>query len=233
MRLALALLLTLCTCAIAVADSSPPASNGDVAALEATAALGKKSVVLTLDGSYSNPSGARPRDPRTMVIRFSKGARWNGNKFPKCSYAKLPYCPRSTLVATGSAIADARPAISDPFPAVVKVFNAKTKKGKPSLVFYGKSEAGPEARFEMTFSFPRTGAYGTVLTFPVMKQFGKTPLFTITGFKIKTLDKSYRGTPLITATTCPGKYPFSFEQTLPSGERIVAGDTLPCPALSR
>jgi hypothetical protein len=232
MRLALALLLTACACAAASADTSAPASNGDVVSIEAKATLAKKSVVLELDGSYSSPSGARPRDPQTMVIRFSRGARWNGARFPKCSYDKLPYCPRSTLVATGTATADARPNI-DPFPATVKVYNAKTKRGKPSLVFHGRSDVGPEARFEMTFSFPKKGDYGTVLTFPVMKQFGKTPLFTITGFKIKTLDKSYRGTPLISATSCPGKYPFAFEQTLPSGERLVARDTLPCPALSR
>jgi hypothetical protein len=233
MRLALALLLTLVVCASALADASPPASNGDVASVEAVASLGKKSAVLDLNAQYSNPSGARPRDPQTMVIRFPRGATWNGTKFPKCSYARLPYCPKSTLIATGSALADARPAISDPFPADVKIYNAQTKKGKPTLAVYGKSEAGPEARFEMFFSFPKKGAYGTVLTFPVMKAFGKTPLFTITSFKIKTLDKSYRGTPLISAKSCPGAYGFSFEQTFPGGERLVAKDTLPCPSVGR
>jgi hypothetical protein len=209
----------------------PAAASAEEQTLDATATLGKRSVVLDIAGRYFDPSGARPRDPKTMTLRFPRGARWNGAGFPACAYSRLPYCPRRTLVATGTALADARPMIPDPFTANVSVYNAKTKRGKPSLVFLGRSDAGPEARFEMTFSFPRRGAFGTVLTFPVMKQFGPTPLFTIAEFKIRTLDKSFRRKPLIQATSCPGSFRFEFENRLPSGERFLARDTLPCPTV--
>ena len=209
----------------------PAAASAEEQTLEARATLAKRSVVLELDGRYFLPSGERPRDPKTMTVRFPRGARWNGASFPACSYSRLPYCPRRTLVATGTALADARPMIPEPFTANVSVYNAKTRRGRPSLIFLGRSDAGPEARFEMTFSFPRRGAFGTILTFPVMKQFGPTPLFTIAEFRIKTLDKSYRGKPLIQATSCPGSYRFEFENRLPSGERFLGRDTLPCPSL--
>jgi hypothetical protein len=100
----------------------------------------ERAIALGVDIGITDPTLDQPPPLKKVVIRFNSGGKFNGAKFPKCSFAKLQAkgikgCPKGSKVGTGKATASAKPII-DLVNAKMTIFNGQPKGGKPTVLLY-------------------------------------------------------------------------------------------------
>ncbi len=137
--LALAIAASLIVAAVAFAAVT---TTFKVTATPSKASTKKKerAIALGVDIGIVDPAVNQPPPLKKVVIRFNSGGKFNGAKFPKCSFAKLQAkgekgCPRGSKVGSGHATASAKPII-DLVNAKMTIFNGQPKGGKPTVLLY-------------------------------------------------------------------------------------------------
>ena len=235
---------------VALAGQGATNQQGDFIALSvavsppvAGTAKAPRGVGVSLDSFLGNRiNGNTPSTNESVVVRFSKGFKSNGRRFPGCTInpTALTVCPKSTQVGTGTAeasIAGANGAPPTFLPATVVVYNGKPYQTKaPTLIFIGFLNGQPATELDFRVEQQRTGPYGLAfddIDFPSTTP----PPFTLTKFSVsipdQTVTRRVRGKKvkfhlLEAPTTCRGSWKFAQTNTFTDASPLTATDSQPC-----
>jgi hypothetical protein len=188
-------------------------------------------------------NGNTPSTNNSIVVRFSKGFKENGLRFPGCKINPTDFtvCPKSTQVGTGTAeasiagVGGAPPAF---VPARLTAYNGKPygQSKAPTLIFTATLNGIPSAELDFRVQQQPKGPYGLVaddIEFP-----SSTPaLFSLTKFSVtipdRTVTRRIRGKKvkfhlLEAPTTCRGSWKFAQTNTFTNASPLTATDTQPC-----
>ena len=175
---------------------------------------------------------------RINDVRLAKGFKVNPSAFASCTRAQIDKnrCPTASKLATGTATADARPAIATPVQAKVTAFNGKTTAGKPALLLRALANLNGSQVPLVLVAEIKPPAFGfgpgfVVDAGPLTP--GAGPLFGISQLHLNFPDKAVRvrGRAVhytVAPTTCRGSWLFEQVNTSYGGAREVATDRMPC-----
>lgn len=248
---------------VATAGPATTDTNGNFAVLDvdvtppqAGTKAKPRGVGVAIHAFFGNSrNGQRSPYRGDQVIRLPRGMRTNAARFPVT--CPLPAttdelgnearCPVKSKLGSGTAEADARPAIQEFLPATMNAYNGAPHNGHPTLIVMltatvGNSQLHSELDFEYT-SQP-TGAYGPKLAmFHVVADsssgFFSPRKFDLTlpdkVFKLKVGAKKVRYHVLQAPTKCPSAgWAFSMQGfTTDGSSSITATDVAPCVRASR
>jgi hypothetical protein len=240
---------------VALANEVGPTPSGQIHSLEWKVIPNKASTkkrgrgaVFEVTVRHRTASGSKPSGERRALIHLQKGYKLNNALFPKCDGAKLERkgasaCPKGSKVGTGTAMADARPVVSDPVAATVAAFNGKKKN---TLLIYAVPQLGPPLILEGTYRNAPAGPYGYSLdvSIPPVATLPGQPNATIIFFTIKvgaktTIKKQVkvrgrRATRKVAVSFfenprfCKGSWQFGIDFTYENGEQLSPTDSVPC-----
>jgi hypothetical protein len=175
---------------------------------------------------------------RIIDVRLGKGFKVNGPAFVSCRRADIDRnrCPRASLVGTGTATADARPAIANRVPAKVTAFNGKTAAGRPAVLLRAVANLNGQQVPLVLVAEIKPAAVGFGPSFVVDSgplTSGSGPLFGITQLHLNLPDKVVRVRGrvvhfLVAPPTCRGAWLFKQVDTAYSGAKLIATDRVPC-----
>jgi hypothetical protein len=235
---------------VALAGQAATNEKGDFIALNvavspplAGTAKAPRGVGVSLDSFLGNRvNGNAPSTIESVVVRFSKGFKWNGLRFPGCEINPTDFtvCPKSTQVGTGTAEASIAGAGGAPptfVPARVVVYNGKPYQTKaPTLIFIAYLNGDPAAELDFRVRQQARGPYG--LAFEGIDFPSTTPApFTLTKFSVTIPDrtvtrrvraKSVRFHLLEAPTTCRGSWKFAQTNTFTDASPLTATHSQPC-----
>jgi hypothetical protein len=175
---------------------------------------------------------------RINDVRLAKGFKVNPSAFASCTRAQIDKnrCPTASKLATGTATADARPAIATPVQAKVTAFNGKTTAGKPALLLRALANLNGSQVPLVLVAEIKPPAFGfgpgfVVDSGPLTP--GAGPLFGISQLHLNFPDRSarVRGRTVhytVAPPTCRGSWLFEQINTSYGGAREVATDRMPC-----
>lgn len=131
---------------------------------KASATSAGRGVVLKLHVDYESlNAGAQVKENTKQVLLTGPGLKYHTNRATVCKLSEMlktdsagtaagpAACPQGSQVGTGSATADARPAIPQPVPATVTLYNGlddvnadntPRSPGTPALILYAKTNIG-------------------------------------------------------------------------------------------
>jgi hypothetical protein len=195
------------------------------------------------DGNRIN--GDTPSDNNSIQVRFNKGFKENGARFPSCAIAPPPAlskCSKSAQIGTGTAEADITGKNGGPpafIPATLVAYNGKPYSGKaPTIIFSALVNGKPATELDFTVKQQPVGPYGLVFTeiqFPASTS--NTVLSGITKFAISIPDRSVTHkvhgktvkVHLIDGpTTCNGLWEFAQTNRFSNAPPVTATDAQPC-----
>ena len=236
---------------VALAGQGATNEQGDFIALDVAAsppvagtAKAPRGVGVSLDSFLGNRiNGNTPSTNDSVVVRFSKGFKQNGLRFPGCTINPTDFsvCPKSTQVGTGTAeasIAGANGAPPTFVPASVVVYNGKPYQTKaPTLIFIASLNGQPAAELDFRVEQQPTGPYG--LAFDDIDFPSTTPPlpFTLTKFSVsipdRTVTRRVRGKKvkfhlLEAPTTCRRSWKFAQTNTFTNASPLTATASQPC-----
>jgi hypothetical protein len=202
-----------------------------------------RGVGVSLDSFTGNRiNGNSPITNDSIVVRFNKGFKWNGPRFPGCEInATDPtVCPKSTQVGTGTAEASFPGANGAPptfLPARVVAYNGKPYQTEaPTLIFIAFVNGQPAAELDFRVQNQPTGPYGLAFVDIDFPSAPPAP-FGLTKFSVSIRDqivtRSVRGKKvkfhLVEApTTCRGSWKFAQTNTSTNASPLTATDSQPC-----
>jgi len=156
----------------ASAQAGPPTGDAlgdrqqfDVAAYPPVAGA---PVIFDLQQTYWNVLGVRPRAPREVVIRFPRGAKWNGRLFPKCDRKPLAArgpaaCPRGSKFATAQVTVALGTSQTTTIQAKMTDFVGTRLHGHPTQLFWVVPEIGAPLLITAEVIPEPRGPYGLAL----------------------------------------------------------------------
>lgn len=236
---------------VALAGQAATNPNGEFIALNvavtppvAGTAKAPRGVGVSFDSFRGNRiNGNTPSTGDSIVVRFSKGFKGNGLRFPACKInpKDLTVCSKSTQIGTGSAeasIAGANGAPPTFVPAKLVVYNGKPYQSKaPTLIFTALLNGKPATELDFRVRQQPTGPYGLAIDdieFPP----SSTPApFTLTKFSVsipdRTVTRTVRGKKvkfhlLEAPMTCRGSWKFAQTNTFTNANPLTATDSQPC-----
>jgi hypothetical protein len=239
---------------VALAGQGATNEKGDFIALDvavsppvAGTAKAPRGVGVSLDSFLGNRlNGNTPSTNNSVVVRFSKGFKENGLRFPGCKINPTDFtvCPKSTQVGRGTAeasIAGANGAPPTFVPARLVVYNGKPYQTKaPTLIFIAYLNGAPAAELDFRVQQQSTGPYGLVfddIEFPPSSTPAPPAPFTLTKFSVRipdrTVTRRIRGKKvrvhlLEAPTTCRGSWKFAQTNTFTNASSLTATDSQPC-----
>jgi hypothetical protein len=175
---------------------------------------------------------------RIIDVRLGKGFKVNGPAFVSCRRADIDRnrCPRASQIGTGTATADARPAVANRVPAKVTAFNGKTAAGRPAALLRAVANLnGQQVALVLVAEIkPAAVGFGPRFVFdsgPLTS--GAGPPFGITQLHLNLPDKVVRVRGrvvhlLVAPPTCRGAWLFEQVDTTYSGAKLIATDRVPC-----
>jgi hypothetical protein len=235
---------------VALAGQGATNANGDFVALSvavsppvAGTANAPRGVGVSLDSFLGNRiNGNTAGTNESVGVRFSKGFKSNGRRFPGCKINPTDFtvCPKSTQVGTGTAEASFAGANGAPptfVPAKVVVYNGKPyQTNAPTLIFIGFLNGEPAAELDFRVEQQPTGPYG--LAFDDIDFPSTMPApFALTKFSVsipdRTVTRRVRGERVRfhlfeAPTTCRGSWKFAQTNTFTNASPLTATDTQPC-----
>lgn len=237
---------------VAVAGQGATNAQGDFVALNvavsppvAGTAKAPRGVGVSLDSFAGNRiNGNSPTTTDSIVVRFNRGFKWNGRRFPGCKINPTPgdvtVCPKSTQVGTGTAEASFAGANGAPptfVPVRLVAYNGKPYQTKaPTLIFIAFINGQPAAELDFRVQQQPTGPYGLAfddIDFPT----APAAPFTLTKFSVsvpdRTVTRRVRGKKvklhLVEAPTrCRGSWKFAQTNTFTNASPLTATDSQPC-----
>jgi hypothetical protein len=236
--------------AVALAGQAATNPQGEFVALNvavsppvAGTAKVPRGVAVSFDSFAGNRiNGNTPSMNDSIVVRFNKGFKWNGRRFPACTIdvTDITVCPKSTRLGRGTAeasIAGANGAPPTFLPARLVVYNGKPYRTKaPTLIFVAYMNGQPAAELDFRVEHKPTGPYGLAfddIDFPS----APPPVFGLTKFSVsvpdQTVTRRRRGKKvkfhLVEApTTCRGSWKFAQTNSFPNASPLTATDSEPC-----
>jgi hypothetical protein len=185
-------------------------------------------------------NGAAPDNNTSITVRFNKGFKYNGLKFPSCTIntKAISSCSKASQIGTGTA--EAQPAGPTPLfvPANIIAYNGKPfgSNKAPTVIIISFLAGKPAAEIDLTAQQQASGPYGlafTQITLP-----GSSPAtFRITKFSLnlpdRTLTHRVHGKRvklhLVEApTTCHGSWQFAQTNFFSNAPALTATDSQPC-----
>ena len=123
---------------------------------------------VSLDSFLGNRiNGNTPSKNNSIVVRFGKGFKENGLRFPGCEINPTDFtvCPKSTQVGTGTAEASIAGAGGAPptfVPARLAVYNGKPygQSKAPTMIFIATLNGTPAAELDFRVLQQLRGPYG-------------------------------------------------------------------------
>jgi hypothetical protein len=235
---------------VALAGQGATNQQGDFIALSvavsppvAGTAKAPRGVGVSLDSFLGNRiNGNTPSTNESVVVRFSKGFKSNGRRFPGCTInaTALTVCPKSTQVGTGTAeasIAGANGAPPTFVPATVVAYNGKPYQTKaPTLIFIGFLNGEPATELDFRVEQQPTGPYGLAFDDIDFPSAPPAP-FALTKFSVsipdRTVTRRVRGKKvkfhlLEAPTRCRGSWKFAQTNTFTNASPLTATDSQPC-----
>ena len=118
---------------------------------------------LHIDYKSLNENAQIKENTKAVILNTPKGMKLHPSSAPVCKFSDMvkqdangqqageAACPAGSQVGTGTATADARPAIPDPLPATVKLFNGlddvnldgtPRDPGIPAVILFAKTSIG-------------------------------------------------------------------------------------------
>ena len=181
------------------------------------------------------------------MVRFNKGFKENGLRFPACKINPTDFttCPKSTQIGTGRAevsIAGTGGAPPVFVPARLAVYNGKPygQSKAPTLIFTGTLNGTPAAELDFRVKQQPRGPYGLAFDDIGASEFpgpvGPAP-FSLTKFSVtipdRTVTRRVRGKRvkfhlLEAPTTCRGSWKFAQTNTFTNAAPLTATDSQPC-----
>jgi hypothetical protein len=188
-----------------------------------------KSAGVSVNYVITDPAQIQPPVNNRIQISFSKGGKWNGPKFPKCSanalLAKGPKgCPSKSKLGTGSGVGYAKPVVTDPVNAQLTLFN-----GGNSVLVYVFPDLGPT--FVVTCKV--VGGYNLDCTIPPIKTLPSAPDAATATVKTKTKALSIKKGKkklglIITPKKCKGTWKTSATFSFTTGEKVTVNTSQKC-----
>ena len=175
---------------------------------------------------------------RTIAIRLARGSKVNSSAFATCTVANAQQnrCSRASQVGTGTATADARPAIATPIQARVTAFNGKTTAGRPAVLLRAVANInGSQVPLVIVAQLgPAGSGFGpsfVVDNGPLTP--GQNPAYNIRQLHLNLPDKVVRVRRrlvhfLVAPPTCRGSWLYEQVNTSYGGARLIATDRVPC-----
>ena len=251
----------LCGASVALAGQGATNPNGEFIALSvavsppvAGTAKAPRGVGVSFHSFAGNRiNGNIPSMNDSIVVRFSKGFKHNGLRFPGCTInpTDLTVCPKSTQVGTGTAEASLAGANGAPptfVPATLAVYNGKPygQSKAPTLIFIASLNGTPTTELDFRVSQQPTGPYGLAIDDIDPNEFPPSstppPPLTLTKFSVtipnRTVTRRIRGKRvkfhfLEAPTTCRGSWKFAQTNTFTNASPLTATDTQPCTTRKR
>jgi hypothetical protein len=235
--------------AATLALAAPAASLADTGTsgnLQLTLDVGVKpakagqSVSLRYKQRLTTKDGSRPQfDVKRITITLPGGFRINTSAFPRCKVSAVPAtgvaCPKDTEVGSGSATADARPALADLISAKVLGYagiddedvQGNPKTPRPALLVTADAIVGGVTVQSLFVGDIK--ANKLILDFAPGSGGAQGP------YVIRTLKLALRnltgkgGVPLVQASTrCSGTWTFKQTTAFSDGTSVTATDSVPC-----
>jgi len=173
----LALVASAAFAAVGVKFSSPlsPAKAG-------------KSSRVAVNIEASDPAADQPPIMNRIQIKFAKGGKYNGRKFPKCKLSALESkgprgCSSKSKIGTGRGVGYAKPVVTDPVNAKLTLFN-----GGNSVLVYVFPDLGPTFVTVCKVS----GGYNLDCSIPAIKTLPSAPDASVGTVKTKTKAKTIK-----------------------------------------
>jgi hypothetical protein len=208
---------------------------------------GAKRVTLSMNVNYQStvPNQHILYTTKTVELTLPAGIRLLTGNVPFCSEHKYgttsnpnhrTACPAGSLVGTGTVTADARPALAQPVPATLAIYNSRydcgcfdhpagSKKGSPDLLFSIHTKLGVNDL--LVFNVRPDGK---LIASPAPQVGGSKPIFALESliFTIgATTKKPFVAAP---ATCTGGKWRFGVTITNTDGPSVSAHDVQACTA---
>jgi len=188
-----------------------------------------KSAGVSVNYVITDPAQIQPPVNNKIEISFSKGGKWNGPKFPKCSASKLlsqgpKGCPGKSKLGTGSGVGYAKPVVTDPVNAQLTLFN-----GGNSVLVYVFPDLGPT--FVVTCKV--VGGYNLNCAIPPIKTLPSAPDAATATVKTKTSPVSIKKGKkklglIVTPKKCKGSWKTSATFSFTTGEKVTVNTSQKC-----
>jgi hypothetical protein len=189
----------------------------------------KKSAGVSVNYVITDPAQIQPPVNNRIQISFSKGGKWNGKKFPKCSASKLlsrgpKGCPGKSKLGTGTGVGYAKPVVTDPVNAKLTLFN-----GGNSVLVYVFPDLGPT--FVVTCKV--VGGYNLDCGIPPIKTLPSAPDAATATVKTKTKAKSIKKGKkkiglIITPKKCKKAWKTKATFSFTTGEKVTVNTSQKC-----
>jgi hypothetical protein len=200
-------------------------------------------VGLSFDSFSGNRvNGAAPDNNTSITVRFNKGFKYNGLKFPACTMSTNPNlissCSKASQIGAGTAEAQLAGATPVFVPANIIAYNGKPfgSNKAPTVIIISFLNGKPAAEIDLTAQQQPSGPYGLAFTQIILP--GSSPAgFRITKFGLnlpdRTLTHRVHGKKvklhlLEAPTTCHGSWQFAQTNFFSNAPALTATDSQPC-----
>lgn len=148
--------------------------------IQAQPPIANAGIAYDFQATYLNAWGLPPRPPSKQIIRWPRGARWNGAQFPQCDPTQLQAvgpaaCPPNSLFLRGEAVA-AVGLQALKIRATIQGFVGTPRNGHETQVFYIEPDLGPSFVLTGVFVDETSGPYGASEYFDFTEIPGATAL---------------------------------------------------------
>ena len=127
---------------------------------------------LNVKFEATDPAAEQPPIMNRIVIKLNEGGKYNSNKFPRCTLAKLQArgpngCPSGSKIGSGRGVGYAKPVVTDPVNAKLTLFNGAKVGGKDTVLVYVFPDLGPTFVSVGKVSKKRSGGFDYNLDFNI------------------------------------------------------------------
>ena len=187
-----------------------------------------KSAGVSVNYVITDPAAIQPPVNNRIQISFSKGGKWNGPKFPKCSVNALNQkgpkgCPSKSKLGTGTGVGYAKPVVTDPVNAKLTLYN-----GGNSVLVYVFPDLGPT--FVVTCKV--VGGYNLDCSIPPIKTLPSAPDAATGTVKTKTtpktITKGKKKIGLIVTPSCKKTWNTTATFSFTTGEKVTVKGSQKC-----
>jgi hypothetical protein len=154
---------------------------------------------LNVEFTSTDPAAPQPPIMNRVLIRLNAGGKYNSNKFPRCTLAKLQAqgpkgCPSKSKIGTGTGVGSAKPVVTDPVNGKLTIFNGQKSGGKDTILVYVFPDLGPTFVSVGKISKVKSQGFDYNLDFniPPIKTLPSAPDASVVEVKTKTQKKTIK-----------------------------------------